>query len=368
MKKFLFLSIFLFSQFFSQVDLLAADNAPENNQLKGYKKKKLLDVPQVRVLIAKEKKGKFFLKKNNFEIDENFLYLFDTKYNHDENRVIDFEIDKQKQISINGHKYTGKFRIIKERNHFKIINELSLEDYLAGVLSSEISYSWSESAIRAQAIAARTYAYYLYQKKIDKDYNIEATVKHQVFHGNFKVHSKITKNIFKTRGIVITYNGEVFQTFFHASCGGMTTTPKDVWGGESLGCYRYEKCDYCKSHPKYKWNYFLKNNFVKKYQIERISIRKRDTSLRVTKMFFITPKKKIELSGKDIRELTGSTDFLSTRFNFYKKRKQFIFIGTGYGHGIGLCQWGAKVMAEKGFSADDILKKYYHGIQFRKIY
>lgn len=324
--------------------------------------------PQIRVLIAKEDKSRFLLKKNLFEIKDDYFYLFGTKYKYNKNKSIDFEIDKQKYILINGYRYTGKFKIIGQNGLFEVINLLPLEDYLAGVLASEISYSWKNASIQAQAIVSRTYAYYLFQNNQNQNYDIKATINHQVFKGNFDVHPKIIKNVVKSKGIIITYNGEAFQTFFHASCGGMTTTPKNVWGGKNLGCFDYVKCNHCTSHPKYKWNYFLKNKFVKKFQIDRISIHKRDKSLRVTKMFFISKKSRSLISGKEIRQIIGGTEFLSTRFNFYKERKQFIFIGTGYGHGVGLCQWGAKVMAEKGFSASAILNKYYRNINSKKIY
>jgi SpoIID/LytB domain protein len=317
----------------------------------------------------------------------------------------------------------------KDDTNFYLVANIPLIFYLAGVLSAEMGKSFPEEALKAQAVASRTYLYasgFLgNQNNINsfssngsqnllssssssssspssgspsnssplnssssnnsvsssngsntgsakKPYDIENSVNFQVF--SFNNIEYFLPIVAQTDNLVLKYDGQVFPTYFHSHSGGILTTPALVWGKNLpylSNVYKVKEDIYSKD--SYKWNaqigrFFLKTLFsragfdVDGYcsNIEILSIGE-DKRISKIKISFSNGKV-VELTGDAFRKVVGTTVIKSTNFSFtYDATSQnYIFNGVGYGHGIGLSQFGAKAMAESSFTFDKILSFYYN--------
>ena len=280
-----------------------------------------------------------------------------------------------KPLEIKGNFYSGLFAIITKSRSCQLIQLLPLEDYLGGVLAGEISHSWPLESMKVQAVAARTYAYWVMKNSKKKPYHIKSGTSHQVFKGNERIHPDFKKALASTKGMILAHRGEPIQTFFTATCGGETEKPKYVWPtGKNFPYFQSVRCPYCKGHPKYKWSNKLP---VKKIEqklaklnigkIRHLRINKHSPSKRALEIYIRGSKKNMVLSGNKFRLAVGGTVISSLKFKLTKKGNYYHFRGTGYGHGVGLCQWGAKTMADKGYSYRRILQFYYKQARLKKL-
>jgi len=280
-------------------------------------------------------------------------------------------------IKIDKKGYRGSIEILRDdKVGLLVINELDVEEYLKGVLNEEISAKWHPEAIKAQAVVARTYALYQKENRKDNPYHMEATTTDQVYGGARREDERTNKAAKDTQGIVLTYEGKLAKVFYHSISGGITEDVTDVWGGEGNNYLKSKKCDFDKDAPNYQWEteidavdleMLLSRNGIKVdgiLSIEPVSF----TSSRRVSELQIRHKNGIEkISGVNFRKIIGYETIRSTLFRIKEGEGSFIFYGKGSGHGVGLCQWGAKGMAEKGYSYIDILKYYYPGIEIKRI-
>lgn len=291
-----------------------------------------------------------------------------------------------KPLTIGKYMYKGRFLLIKDkkkRDKYLLILSLPMEKYLGGVLEGEISHSWPLESMKVQAIAARTYAYWIIKNNSNKRYHVKSDTSHQVFKGSEGVNSNFKKALNATQGIILTYKKNSrsirspIQTFFTAACGGETEKPYYVWNSlEKNPSFQSIRCNYCITHPKYNWtlkastkkmSQKLRSRLANMGTIKSIRVVKRSPSRRVLTIEISDGRKKYQLPGNIFRLALGGTHVLSLRFKIKKRGKSYLFTGTGYGHGVGLCQWGAKTMAEKGYSHHRILKYYYKQAKLQKI-
>ena len=280
-------------------------------------------------------------------------------------------------IKIDKKGYRGSIEILRDdKVGLLVINELDVEEYLKGVLNEEISAKWHPEAIKAQAVVARTYALYQKENRKDNPYHMEATTADQVYGGARREDERTNKAAKDTQGIVLTYEGKLAKVFYHSISGGITEDVTDVWGGEGNNYLKSIKCDFDKDAPNYQWEteidavdleMLLSRNGIKVDGILSIEPVSFTSSGRVSELQ-IRHKNGIEkISGVNFRKIIGYETIRSTLFRIKEGEGSFIFYGKGSGHGVGLCQWGAKGMAEKGYSYIDILKYYYPGIEIKRI-
>jgi stage II sporulation protein D len=247
------------------------------------------------------------------------------------------------------------------------IQTLPLESYIAGVISSELPSSWPLEVLKAQAIAARTYA--LWQKS-QKDH-LESTVMDQVYHGADKIHPLAKQAVAETAGQVLTYDAKLAHTYFHAACGGHTASATEAFGS-SEPYLQGVACSYCQNAPTYRWNYKLSRNDLNKKLGAKISELKPEgetDSGRVKSFKFKSKPQLKDMKATDVRKALGYNTFRSTLVT--KSSLGWTgaeFAGRGHGHGVGMCQWGALTMAKKGKKAEEILEYYYPGTEIRKFY
>jgi len=299
-------------------------------------------------------------------------------------------------VVIKGDKrrYRGDLLVKEEEGFLRVINQLPLEEYLYGVLKWEVSPGWPLAALCAQAIAARTYALKKIESSLFQDqlHHLSATVDDQVYGGFESEDLRVQEAVNFTRGKVITYQGELIEAFYHNCCGGYTVSSKDVWGGEDLPYLRVGPDKFCQKSPHYHWEWEIKRSELRKilfkegfsvgiiYRLEVFS-RAQDLSFkeggRVTKLCLEHQGGRLYLTGTEFRKLIekwiGSGKLKSTLFDEVKLQVKggasyFVFQGRGAGHGVGMCQWGVKEMAEQGYNFEEILQFYYPGTKIEKRY
>lgn len=278
-------------------------------------------------------------------------------------------------IFINGRRFRGDISIIrKENNKLLVINVIGVEDYLKGVLYHEISHRWPIQAIKAQAIAARTFAVYQANANKDKEFDLTSTTFSQVYGGRTSEKDKSNLAVEETKGEMLTYKGKIFSAYYHSCCGGHTEDASNLWKID-IEPLRGKICDFCQDSKHFKWRRIIlleeiKNTFRKNgYEIgEIISIEplERNKSGRITNLKIKDKFGAVEIPAKDFRQVLGTTVIRSTNFEVKIIDDYAEFTGFGWGHGVGMCQWGAYGMSKKGYSAEEILKFYYPGAQITK--
>lgn len=257
------------------------------------------------------------------------------------------------------------------RSDMHLVGVLSLEDYVEGVVSAEVPRDWPLQALMAQAVAARSFTLAKLRERGLRlgSWQLESSVMDQVFD-HARRHEKAAVAVGATRGQYLSATEKhVATTHYHSDCGGQTDEPLDVWGGgESLGTAR----DLCPTRRGTKWRLvtslgeittklqeeaLIQNSFrVAGLAIEKRSPAGRAKVVRLTGSNGLT----VRLSGEKMRSIFGYMNLRSTLFEIKSAAASRIeFHGRGFGHGTGLCQWGARAMAQDGKTYQQILAHYY---------
>ncbi len=311
-------------------------------------------------------------------------------------------------FQFNGRPYREALHIYANRSSCEVVNVVDLEKYLDGLVNSEFNSRWSSEAIAAQVIAARTYALYGVRearKNPKRRYDLESTIKDQVYDGTAKEDYRASREVARTRGLVLTVRSEPLKAFYHSTCGGMTGLPQTVWGQAHRGFNRIVKCDYCTGSPKFQWNVEVSEReirdallastdrkgwprdaarFLSLGKLDRFTVARSDGHGRALDLRVVwrlgAETRVLPTSAAALRSKLGTTRLLSTWFDVSEApavrapagakapARRFVLSGRGYGHGVGLCQYGAKGMGEQGFKATQILKHYYPGATLSKLW
>ncbi len=262
----------------------------------------------------------------------------------------------------------GQIEVRIDGDGLTAINVVPVEEYLMAVLGSEMPATFPEEALKAQAVAARTYAL---QRKIGawgKPYHLSATVLSQVYGGARAEHERTRAAVRATVGEILVYRMEPIEAYFHSSCGGRTETGLAALGREmpylpSVSCP-------CQEVNRSEWNLTLERADLAKLlkRADALSIAGRDGSGRVSALTLESDSERRTLAGTEFRRLMGYDKVRSLAFTLESKGPRFLLEGKGYGHGAGLCQWGAKALAERGSTYSEILSHYFPGAERRLIY
>lgn len=266
------------------------------------------------------------------------------------------------------------FVVKSSSTQFDILADLPIEEYLLGVLPAEMPAAWPIEVLKAQAVASRTYALKKMRHRRGTQFHLESSVLDQVYDHRQKVLlppaylAKVKAALKATEGEFLGDDeGQPISAHYHADCGGTTEEAVHVWGrGEALGT----RIDHsCPQSPLARWQERINiDNLVRQLwpseglflDISEVKIIKRTPSGRVGRMAFILRDgRRRELSGHEFRERMGFSRVKSTLFDLEQQGTWLRLIGRGHGHGVGLCQWGAKSMALQGLNYREILKRYY---------
>jgi stage II sporulation protein D len=276
-------------------------------------------------------------------------------------------------LTVNGRRFRDQIRIYPANAGFlAVLNVLPLEDYLAGLVNWEISSQWPMEAVKAQVVAARTYAGFQKITRQGELFDLEATTADQVYGGMEKEDFLSRKAVRETEGEMILYGGDPIFAVYHSCCGGKTESPQNLWSGY----FPYLKtlaCSNCLGSPYFVWNYQVDGIRMRSSlnsmnslgsRIVGLRLGPRSDSNRILQVTVQGEKGQLDLSGPDFRRLLGRDLLRSTNFTVREKDGVFLFAGLGWGHGAGLCQWGMKGMAESGENYRSILRSYYKNVTF----
>jgi stage II sporulation protein D len=279
-------------------------------------------------------------------------------------------------VSMNGKKYRGTVEITPADRGLLVVNELPIEEYLIGLINCEISSQWPMEAVKAQAVIARSYAIYQKEARKNAPYQLESTVLDQVYDGCEIEDSRAARGVSETAGEVLTYDNRVIQAFYHSSCGGHTEASENVWS-ISLPYLKGVDCVYCMKTPSARWELtlplkkiesLLRDNGYQASDLRDIRAGRKNGSGRVTDVTLISARGRLVISAVNLRKAIGFSVMKSTNFEVRTNGDNALFTGTGNGHGVGLCQWGAKQRALEGFDYREILDYYYPGTRLKKNY
>ncbi len=357
--------------------------------------------PIIRVLISKNNnlrirsdrsipltiEGKFFSRKRikglTLKNDKNRKILYfdknkQKKYDLKSNQIFQVSSSDGRGIWVGQKRFAGKLNLFVLDSEILVVNVLGIEKYLNSVVGSEMPTKWPIEALKAQAIASRTYAL---KQKGNNLFDIDSTQKNQVYNGLGSRTYKTIRAVKSTRSLVLTYKNKLINALFHSSSGGMTENSQDVWKNKYP--YLSSVKDFDKNNPKFRWQKKITSNelinlFPKIGGLKNIEILDITSTGRVKNLELIGAYGSDQISGVDFRKRLGlNSNFI--RFKFFEEglnnntpqKKGLIVFGQGSGHGVGMSQWGAKYLASRGQKAERILKHFYKGVQvkpFRKDY
>lgn len=276
-------------------------------------------------------------------------------------------------ISFGKKKYQGELHLLADANaeSCDLVNSISLEAYITTLLAKEMHGSWPVEALKAQAVAARTYAFERLSKgSSGRLYDLESSEKDQVSGSFFDATENTLKASKETEGeILVGPSGKISPAFFHSKCGGKTLRPDQVWGGVEEG-YRSVDCTFCqktgmkdwkgKIHSKKMVN--MIDQVLKRYysdQITDANIKIMPDSLSNSEIRLYSGDRLHIVKKSYLRNLAGRETLPSNNFIVSMKENDIHVEGQGYGHGVGLCQLGALELAKRGYDYRQILSYYF---------
>jgi len=281
-----------------------------------------------------------------------------------------FRLTSDSPIRLNGREYPAALEVVRTGDALTIVNELRLDEYLTGVLQAETGDRWPSEALRAQAIVARTYAAYHRSLNVAKPYHIIASTTHQMYTGRVAASSPVWNAVRDTTGRVLFWEGELFPAFYHSASGGYTEDPRTVFAARNMPALKAIRDDFSTASPHFYWSLdlrladlteVLRRNGYDVGAVTAIEVVERTPSLRVAMLMVHGARGSARLRGNDFRRMIGYETIKSTLFAVAVDGAVAHFSGRGYGHGVGMSQWGAKGMGEQGYKAEQILEYYYPG-------
>ncbi|HZV80655.1 MAG TPA: SpoIID/LytB domain-containing protein [Geobacteraceae bacterium] len=278
-------------------------------------------------------------------------------------------------VKINGRGYRGVIELHPVDKGILVVNELPLEEYLVGLINCEISSLWPIEAVKAQAVIARSYAIYQKDNRKGALYHLESSVMDQVYNGADIEDSRAARAVKETEGEVLVHSGNIIQAFYHSNCGGHTEAAVNVWGAD-IPYLQGVECRYCVNTPPARWELTLSLKKIESLlksaghqfgSIREIRGGRLNDSGRLQNLILVTSRGDSKISAVNFRKAVGYSVLKSTNFTLRQRGDEIIFSGAGNGHGVGLCQWGAKQRAGDGFSYREILNYYYPGVRLERL-
>ncbi len=309
-------------------------------------------------------------------------------------------------LSLQQRRYRGRLLVRPEGDRLQAINVIDVESYLPSVVGSEMPASWPQAALRAQAVAARTYA--LKQRKPDSPFDVKATVASQVYKGVEAETPSTREAVRSTRSQVMVHDSNLINAVFHSSSGGITENSGEIWRQQLP--YLVSVPDFDEASPVHAWQLRIPPDklaaaFREIGGVVRIDVLTTTSSGRIRQARVIGPAGSLVLSGAELRQRLGLRSTLA-RFSFELPPQTFAFPpplpslpgvftpagmeslaaglqqapwlaprpapapvlvvnGRGFGHGVGMSQWGAYGLALRGEDYREILQHYYRGVEIR---
>lgn len=307
-------------------------------------------------------------------------------------------------LTLQQRRYRGRLLVRSEGDRLQAINLIDVESYLPSVVGSEMPASWPLAALRAQAVAARTYA--LRQRRPAAPFDLKATVSSQVYKGVEAETDSTREAVRSTRSQVLVHGSSLINAVFHSSSGGLTANSGEIWRQQLP--YLVSVPDYDQASPVHAWQLRIQPDKLTQAFREingafRIEVLSTTSSGRIRQARVTGPGGSLLLSGAELRQRLGLRSTLA-RFDFEASPRAYpslpplpslegvftpegirslasgvvqapwrtprppaaptlLVSGRGYGHGVGMSQWGAYGLALRGEDYKEILRHYYQGVR-----
>lgn len=266
---------------------------------------------------------------------------------------------------------SGAVQLVRRGKGLMAINHVDLEEYVKGVVPSEVNSTWHLEMLKAQAVAARTYALYQRMLSAGRDYDVVAGIQDQVYRGRHGIDGQVEQAVEATRGLVVTYQEVPIYAAFSSTAAGPTEDAMNVWA-KDLPYLKGVECPFDLSSPYYQWRASFKMEALERNlrqqgftvgTIATLTPLTYSRAGRVATLRLLHSGGELILRGEDLRKAVGYTVVPSTQFAVESVGAEVVLTGYGAGHAVGLCQWGAKELAELGYSFTTILQYYYPGTE-----
>jgi len=272
-------------------------------------------------------------------------------------------------FTLGGRSYRGELVVEKKEDGLRAINSLGLEDYVRSVVASEMSRSWPLEALMAQAVAARTFALYRLEQRKKLSWNL--SIYDLAYRGRSAECRAADRAVELTQGVVMTYGGKLLPAYFHSTCGGRTASAQKVFGEQPLPPLAGVECGWCWRSPHYRWRALVSQEHITQALakwdagvVRSIEPLGTDPDGRAT---FVKVNGTTQIPADEFRAAVEPRSLKSTDFVVQREGESFVFEGKGWGHGVGLCQWGARQQAAAGRNWQQILNFYYPGVTLKRI-
>ncbi len=289
------------------------------------------------------------------------------------NRPLVLEPAAGKTLTFRGNAYAGRIYLIPDGTVFHVVEYAPLETYLYGVLPYEMSYAWPAEALKAQAVAARTFTLKSMETTSKRYFDLYSDVRSQMYKGAGKIYPSVRRAVDATRGEILTHQNKTFYTYYHGNCGGATDSVTS-WnpGAKAIKPLSGAKCGYDKHAKNYSWQMNVPRAKVENYAasiglkgaLKSVSVARKTGTGRATNVTLQTSKGKKTVACGKFRAAAGIKSCKLTKISV--RKKDVLFKGHGSGHGVGMCQDGANGMAKAGKSYKQILKRYYPGAKLSR--
>lgn len=272
--------------------------------------------------------------------------------------------------------YRGRLRLVARAEGLVAVNHVPLEEYLYSVVGSEMYPFWPLEALKAQAVAARSFVLFRLRRPADPDFDVGRTVTWQAYKGYSRESDSTREAVTATTGQVVTYRGQIIEAVYHAASGGHTENVEDIWSAPRP--YLRGVPDFDQEAPVYSWQKTFTQAELSRLlpgvgQVTSLTPVRTTPQGRVVEMRVTGTTGTKTFTGSELRRLL---DLRSTLFQVTPTRGDvastnpvnapdgsFEFQGRGFGHGLGMSQWGAFGLAQRGYNYQQILQYYYQGTE-----
>ena len=309
--------------------------------------------------------------------------------------------DPGRPLSVDGKSYRGVVDVFARNGTVTAVGRVRLEDYLLGVVSAEMGPrgGTDAAALRAQAIVSRTYALRNRGRYRAEGYDVRAGVSDQAYGGLAAETDAATAAVRGTVGAVLTFQGELINAFFHSTCGYRTAVPSEAFRAIGALPYLRSVSDewrggyYCDLSPRFRWRVEWDATTLRDIlrrtvpsvlgvdageltQVRNVRVRRTGRSGRVTELRIVVPRGEIPVYGPDVRQVLATpqgTALGSSAVQLTTQRggdgvMHLVAAGAGWGHGVGMCQWGAIGRSRAGQDERTILATYFPGTRLERWY
>ena len=285
------------------------------------------------------------------------------------------EIKQEQPKEEYSYKQYGTIKLLHEKTN--TVEEIKIDEYLYGVVSSEMPASFEIEALKAQAVAARSYVLKKMEQNKEQDYDVVDTVMNQVYLDDATLkekwkdkyeekNNKIKQAIVETKGEYMTYNNEVIEAFFFSTSTGKTENSGEVFQTQLPYLKSVDSAWDEEVSPVFSQDNNLSlEEFYQKLNIEY----NQNLKIEITKTTSTGRIKELKINDHEFKanDIYQKLNLRSTFFDIKQKDNQVEITTKGYGHGVGMSQYGALAMAKKGYKYQDILKYYYQGVEIKKL-